>query len=140
MGKINTGRVMAGGLLAGLVINLGEFVLNGLLLEQDWNAAMQALDRPPIGGQAIALFLALGFALGIVILWIYAAIRPRLGPGPKTAACAGLTVWALAYLYPSIGQIPLGLFPARLLLIGSVWGLVEVPLAAIVGAWLYKEE
>ena len=34
-----------------------------------------------------------------VTVWLYAAIRPRFGPGPKTAICAGLIVWGLSYLY-----------------------------------------
>ncbi|HSE60477.1 MAG TPA: hypothetical protein VLA99_17380 [Nitrospiraceae bacterium] len=28
-------------------------------------------------------------------LWLYAAIRPRFGAGPKTALYAGLGVWVL---------------------------------------------
>jgi hypothetical protein len=139
MGKINLGRVIGAGLLAGLVINIGEFLLNGVILAKELEEVMRSMDRPPIGGSAIALFVALGFFLGILIVWLYAAIRPRYGPGPKTAICAGLFVWVLAYFYVSAGQAPLGIFPTRLLIIGTVWGLFEIPLAAFVGAWLYKE-
>jgi hypothetical protein len=32
-----------------------------------------------------------------------------------------------------------GLFPQKLLMISLVWGLVEYILAAIAGAWVYKE-
>ena len=46
MGQINLGRVVIGGLLAGLIINIGEFILNGLLLEEQMNAAMAALNKP----------------------------------------------------------------------------------------------
>lgn len=139
MGKINMGRVILGGLLAGLIINVGEFVLNGVILEKDFEAVMRSLNKPPVSGTAIAVFLVLGFVLGIIIVWIYAAIRPRFGAGPKTAVCAGLTAWALAYLYTSAGQAPIGIFPTRLLVIGTVWGLVELAIAAVAGAWLYKE-
>jgi hypothetical protein len=140
MGKINVGRVILGGIVAGLVIDAGEFVLNGLILEKDWNAAMQSLGKPPVGGQAVAIFMALGFLVGITMIWIYAAIRPRLGPGPKTAICAGLIVWTLTTLYGVLGQLPTGIFPNKLLLAGLVWGLFELPLAALAGAALYKEE
>jgi hypothetical protein len=139
MGKINMGRVILGGLLAGLIINIGESVLNGMLLAKDLEAVMTDLHKPPITGSAIAVFVVLGFVLGIIIVWIYAAIRPRFGPGPKTAVCAGLTAWALAYLYAAVGQAPIGLFPTRVLVIGTVWGLVELAIAAVAGAWLYKE-
>jgi hypothetical protein len=139
MGKINMGRVIVGGLLAGLVINLGEFVLNGYILEKDWEAAMRSLGKQPIGTQAVAVFLALGFLLGITAVWIYAAVRPRLGAGPKTAICIGLIVWVLTSLFTTLGQLPTGIFPTRLLILPLVWGLVELPLGTVAGAWLYRE-
>jgi hypothetical protein len=139
MGKINMGRVIAGGLLAGLVINLGEFVLNGYILEKDWETAMRSLGKQPIGMQAVAVFLALGFLLGITAVWIYAAVRPRLGAGPKTAICIGMIVWVLTSLFTTLGQLPTGIFPNRLLIIPLVWGLVELPLGTVAGSWLYRE-
>ncbi len=36
MGKINWGRVFLGGLLAGVVVNVFEFVTNGLVLASNW--------------------------------------------------------------------------------------------------------
>jgi hypothetical protein len=35
--------------------------------------------------------------------------------------------------------MPLGLFPKRLLAVGSIAGLAEIIVASLVGAWLYKE-
>jgi hypothetical protein len=81
----------------------------------------------------------MGFATGIVGVWLYAAARPRLGAGPTTALQVGLVVWLLAWAFPSIGMMTQGLYPGGLLLIGVLWGLVEVPLAMVAGAWLYKE-
>ncbi len=40
MGKINWGRVLLGGLLAGIVVNVFEYVTNGVVLASDWNAVM----------------------------------------------------------------------------------------------------
>jgi hypothetical protein len=140
MGKINLGRVVLGGLLAGLVINFGEFILNGLILGRQWEDAMRALNKPAIGNEAIAYFLVAGFILGILMIWLYAAIRPRFGAGPKTAICAALAVWALAYLYGTLGFIGTGLFPTNMMVTGLIWGLVELPIAALAGAWLYQEE
>lgn len=140
MGKINMGRVILGGLLAGLVMNIGEFVLNEPILGRDWATAMESLNRSAMGSGAIAIFTVMGFLLGIAAVYLYAAIRPRLGSGPKTAVCAGLLVWFFVYLYPSVGAIGMDLFPTRLLVIGTVWGLFEIPIATVLGAWLYKEE
>lgn len=139
MPGINLTRVVLGGLLAGLVIDIGESVLNGWLMADDMTAAFARLNLPPIGGSAIATFVVLGFALGIATVWLYAAIRPRLGPGINTALCAGSAVWFFAYLYPSIGFAVMGFFPTRLVVIGLGWGLAELLLAAVAGAWLYQE-
>jgi hypothetical protein len=139
MGGINVSRVVLGGLLAGLVIDLAEYVLNGVVLAQDMDAAIRRLNLPPIGGSAIAVFLVVGFALGIATIWLYAAIRPRFGAGVRTALCAGAAVWFFAYLYPNIGQVILGLFPPRMITFATIWGLVEILAAAAAGAGLYRE-
>jgi hypothetical protein len=140
MGKINMGRVIVGGLFAGLVINIGEFVLNGVILAKDWKDAMNSLSKPPISNRAMAVFLALGFLIGITAVWIYAAARPRLGAGVKSAMCIGLIVWVLTSFYVVVGQLPTGIFPTKLLIIPLVWELVQMPVATVAGAWLYKEE
>lgn len=140
MAKINMGRVILGGLLAGLVLNIGEFLLNEPILGKQWAAAMEALNRPPISGSAIGWYVVISFVLGIAMVWLYAAIRPRYGAGPKTALCTGLAVWFFMWLLGFGTSIVMGLYPTKLVLITVVWGLFEVPIAALAGAWLYKEE
>lgn len=140
MNKINTTRVIIGGLVAGLVISAGEFILNDPILGKEWEAAMVALGKPPFTGTMAAVFFALGFLVGIVMVWIYAAIRPRYGMGPRTAIWAGLITWLLASFYSGVGAIASGMFPSRLIAISMMWGLVELPLAAVAGAWFYREE
>lgn len=139
MGRINLGRVVIGGLVAGLIINIGEFILNGVLLEQQMTAAMAALNKPPVSASMIVWFVLFGFGLGCTLVWTYAAIRPRFGAGVKTAVCASTLVWGLAYLYPNIFMIIINLFPRDMIVMGTVWGLIEVIVAGIAGAWAYTE-
>ena len=139
MGKINLGRVILGGLVAGLIINIGEFVLNELILGERWIAVMESLNRSPVGNDAIAVFVVGAFILAITMIWTYAAMRPRTGAGPTTAICAGLLVWFFVYLYPALGYVAMDLFPRNLVLITVVWGFFELPIAAVAGAWLYRE-
>lgn len=139
MGKINMGRVVLGGLVAGVVINIGEFILNIPILGGLWNQALQSLNRPPMETGVPIFYILLSFALGILVVWVYAAIRPRFTPGPLTAICAGLIVWVLASLYSSASMLPMHLFPRRMLLYAVAWEFVELPLAALAGAWIYKE-
>ncbi len=142
MGKINWGRVIGGGLLAGLVMNISEAALHGGLLGQDDIALFKSLNVPhePQTWQIIAL-VGMTFVLGIASVWLYAAIRPRYGAGPKTAICAGLAVWVFAHLWAGVylGAAYAGLFPPKLAWLPVAWGLVEAPLGTLAGAWLYKE-
>ena len=139
MGRINLGRVAIGGLLAGLIINIGEFILNGVLLEKEMNAAMAALNKPPVDPSMIMWFVLFGFGLGFMLVWTYAAIRPRFGAGVKTAICASTLVWGLACLYPNLFMIIINLFPRNMMVMVTVWALIETIVAGIAGAWAYKE-
>ena len=138
MGKINWVRVILGGVVAGVIINIFEYLLNGVILAKDMEAAISALGRQMGGGQ-LAMFTVWGFLVGIVAVWLYAGIRPRFGAGPKTALFAALAVWGLAYLLASVTPMALHLFPRRLLAIGLAVGLVEVIVGTIAGARLYRE-
>jgi hypothetical protein len=33
----------------------------------------------------------------------------------------------------------MGILPAKVVVLGTVWGLVEIVVASIAGAWAYKE-
>jgi len=141
MGKVNMGRVILGGFAAGVVINLIEAVLNVFVLADEFGAAMRAMGKSgDISTVTIVFFNLLGFAVGIVTVWLYAAIRTRFGAGPRTAIRAGLWTWAMYNLLPSTGLILLDLFPQKIMVTGMIVGMIELILAAVVGAWLYKEE
>lgn len=139
MRKINVLRVVFGGLLAGLVINISESILNLMVIADSMELAMREYNMTPPGGSTIAIYMVVGFLLGIVTIWIYAAIRPRFGPGPKTAVLAGLVVWLLAYLWRLLDIGLAGLFDPGLLVLPAAWGLVEIVAAALAGGWLYQE-
>ncbi len=141
MGKINGTRVFLGGLLAGVVfIVLGylSFLLYGNKL---WEPALKALGLqiPTSAGMYIWMF-ASSFIMGILAVWLYAAIRPRYGAGAKTAVCAGLTVWAFSSLLPNASLGAMGLFPGSLMLCDSLTSLVTFVVGTFIGAWIYKEE
>src|SRR2546427_7320571 len=94
MGKINWGRVVLGGLLAGLVLNIVDFLTYGVWLKPDMAAAMTGLGKSPAAmDSAIPLWGALDFVSGIGLLWGYAALRPRVGAGVKTAGIPGVAGW-----------------------------------------------
>jgi len=141
MKSINMGRVLLGGLLAGVLINISEFLLHTVVLRRDFEEAMRTLNRPvPMTGGHTLVWIIFGFVIGIVSVWLYAAIRPRYGPGAGTAARAGLAVWFIGSLLTAIADANLGLFPGNVLVVSTFWELVQSVVATILGAWAYKEE
>ena len=137
---MNYGRVILGGLVAGLVMNAGEFLLNGVILHKtmvEWASLHNFPAEPAPSFMVVAIGLT--FVLGIVMVWLYALIRPRMGPGPKTAIVAALVLWFAIYFYVGIIYGILLVQPMNAIAIAAVFGLVEYIVAAIAGAWVYKE-
>ena len=139
MGKINFGRVLLGGIVAGLILNIGEWALNGFVLHQQHLALLKRCGFPEPDAKFLVIVVALTFVLGIVMVLGYAAIRPRFGPGPKTAIIAGLFAWFGVAVFNNVIAAGLGIEPPNMLALLLGWELVEFLLATLVGAALYKE-
>ena len=139
MGNINMGRVLVGGLLAGLVLNIGEFLLNDFVLGTQMKEFMTRHNFADPGTNFMIVAVGLTFVLGIVIVLGYACIRPRLGAGLKTAIIAGLFAWFGVYFYCGIINGVLFGIPMNTMALVIVWGVVQYAVAAVAGAWLYKE-
>ena len=139
MNNINFGRVLLGGLLAGLVLNIGEWLLNAVVLASQMKEFGAKHNFPEPAGSFIAVAVALTFVMGIVLVLGYACIRTRLGPGVKTAIVAGLFAWFGVYFYSGIINSVFAGIPGGTIVMVLIWGLVEYALGAIAGAWLYTE-
>ena len=92
-----------------------------MFLAKDMQEAMTALGRQ-VGGSQLGMFVVWGFLVGIFAVWLYAAIRPRYGAGPKAALCAGAAVWGLGYLLAAATPIALHLFPRHIMAMALRWG------------------
>ena len=134
--RTNWWRVIVGGLAAGAIVNAFEYGGHRVLLDDAWTAAFRALGKTPTGWST---FIPANFVVGILMVWLYARLRPRYGRGPKTALRSGLAAWAVFWVIPTMAMIPLDLFPNGLLAIVIALGFVDANLAALLGAWLYKE-
>ena len=145
MGRINWVRVCLGGLLAGLIINLGDFASHWLGRGGDWWFFI-ALAHPLERATDIGPYVGLHFLHGLAAIWLYAATRPRFGAGPRTAVLVGfasclimnwlplLSFWGLLATHPWLQSIS-----ARSWVMNSFWELPEIILATLAGAWVYKE-
>jgi hypothetical protein len=141
MGKINVARWILGGIVAGIVGDIVGFLVDGWWLAGRWAADMTLLGKPTFNTIQIIQFNIVALVVGVVAIWIYAGIRPRFGPGPKTAIAAGLAVWIVGFLLPNISfmYIPY-LFSHHLTLFTTLGNLVSCVLGTLAGAAVYKEE
>jgi hypothetical protein len=139
MSTVNWKRVIVGGLVAGLVMNLSQIVLNVFAFSSESEAAMTRMNLEPAGGGAALIFLVDTFLIGVLIVWLYASVSPRYGAGPRTALLIGIVIAFLVRIIPSINFGAFGMFPVSLLMIAGAWGLIEVLIAALLGCRFYKE-
>ena len=142
MASINTGKVVTGGLAAGVVANVIDFVTNTFLLAGDWQAFALDHNLDPEGftsASTAMTWVAVDFVLGILLVLTYAAIRPRLGPGAGTAIFAGLIIYvattAVVFGFAMMGLLTMGMFVK-----GSLCAFVSMMAASLTGAAIYKEE
>jgi hypothetical protein len=127
---------MGCGLLAGIAwIILGALVT--ALLGRDFAALPNNhLGKPTPGFILFNVFLDL--LEGISILWLYAAIRPRYGPGARAAVIAAFAWWFIVTLGDAT-WCSFGFFPPSTVIPLMIGTLPALALATLVGARLYKE-
>jgi hypothetical protein len=135
---MNWKRILLGGVVAGILLNITELA-TAVLLREKYLAAMRALGHEAaVGGLALLAGLLITCGIGIFAIWLYAAIRPRYGPGIKTAVIAGGATW-LIQGSSNLRYLTLGLFPPNLVLAAGGIALVEFLFATLLGSWLYRE-
>ena len=140
---INFKRVLGGGLAAGIVLivvnTLAQFVL-GNRMQQDMNAWFPgSAERITMSGFAIGAGIILKFVIGVLLVWFYAAIRPRFGPGLRTASYGAFFVWILGAVFFS-DYLFIGMMSAATYIIVEVIQLLAFLLATWTGARIYSEK
>lgn len=140
MTRINWSRAVLGGILAGVVWGILYAPIHPLVEAHD-SLGRPVLPITPFRGATPvmrALVVINGFVQGITTVWLYASIRARFGPGPKTAAMAGFAVW---FLVSWVHMTWAAFTGARLTAVLSpvAANLPLVLLAAMAGAWFYRE-
>lgn len=139
---MNAKRVLLGGVVAGVVMNIIDFISNTYIVGERMKAAADAF-KPGLGEvmttQSPWIYIVFDIVLGILLVWTYAAVRPRFGAGAGTAVIVAALFWVLAGIFYS-GYMMMGLMPKGLWWTFAIIGLVNFILSSVAGAWLYKEE
>lgn len=98
---MNLRALLRPGVLAGVAVMLVDFLFNGVIFASEDQAAIASLASDPARVDSpvtLAVILGIDLLLGFILAWTYAAIRPRLGSGPRTAAAAATQVFCVSVL------------------------------------------
>ncbi|MDP9268682.1 MAG: hypothetical protein M3P27_10230 [Acidobacteriota bacterium] len=139
MAAINYKRVLGGGLAAGLLYDIFEFALSPLFIGNQYDVELSAIRHTQPSAAGYTFFISWGFVIGLIAIFLYAAVRPRFGPGPRTAARVALALWIIGDLMPHVGEAFMGIFTLGLMLKFAAQQLLIMLASTIFGAWLYRE-
>jgi len=137
VGKMNWRRVLACGILAGVVWTALSAVVT-VVAGQAFSRAVPGNRLAAPSASLIAFLSAVNLAEGVWAMWLYAAIRPRYGGGPRAAVVVGLAWWVVSTLV-DVTWGSFGFVPAGALVGPAAASLPATVLAAIAGAWRYTE-
>lgn len=141
MPGINTQKVVVGGLVAAVVFAVIDWIIFGVVLKTELEANTARLGLDPalaMSTAGLATWAVMELVFGQLVVWTYAAMRPRFGPGAKTAMYAGLVPWLSTFLVFA-SQTQGGVFTTAIFWKGALLSLVSVMVGTIAGAAVYKE-
>jgi hypothetical protein len=125
---MDASRILLGGLIAGVIITLGE-ALRSIVLSTQISTSM------PLG-----VFVIRCVMLGFGCVLLYAAMLPRFGSGVRAAAQCGIIVFLIGAAFPPFGMTTSAFPEPRAVLMAMIWNAVIIPLATIAGALVYREK
>jgi hypothetical protein len=139
MSGINTRRLMLAGLVAGILDNVLDGVIGAFFLSGDFNEILTRLNVEQGSLRSSAWIIIVGDLLyGFLLVFTYVAMRPRFGPGPKTAVISALSIWLVMVITLSFLLI-IQLYSMSGFVRNALLYLVASIIVSIVGAAIYKE-
>jgi hypothetical protein len=141
MSNVNWGRFILGALIVAAICFISDGYLHQKLVDGQWDAVVAALGAtmPEHTGFTMIWFAVFEAGRGFLTMYVYVLLRPRLGPGVKTATWAGVVAWVAYSLTGPAQFIPLGFYSESLWISVGLYQLVFSIIAAIVGAAPYQE-
>jgi hypothetical protein len=139
--RINWSRVLVGGFIAAIIAFVTDGLLHERLLGADWKTVYDNLSAsaPQHDATGILYFAVFELGRGLVSLFLYALMRSQFGPGPKTAALAGVVAWFAFSLTGPAQFIPLGFYSNALWVKVGAFQLITSIVAAVAGAAIYRD-
>lgn len=128
--------LLVGGFTAGLIIVVGEAVLNLLVLAEDWVNLFARFSLPQPTHLVAAQGLLKLLVLGIFAVWLAAKLKSSFPKPGIAGVVSGLCVWFLVWAWVQWGMLLAGYVTAYVAVTTVAWGLVELPLAVWAGSWV----
>ena len=137
---MNWKRIWTGTLLAWIAVAGIGYIIHHVILASAWSSLMQSglIRTPP--SFIVPIILLQDFAIGFILTWLYALVRPRLGPGPKTATLTAAIAWFLLYGPSTLRSWMWLSFPAEMVWLPFVGGFLQCWVASYLAGWQYMEK
>lgn len=137
---MNYPRILLGGVVGGIAYNAVSFVINAFMLMPRYDMLVkQEVFRAEPRLPFMALYPLLLFLVSIGLVWLYAAVRPRLGPGPGTALSVGLVVGLIQALPVNLALYSWSYAGGFVSMGWALEYILGCALATLAGGWLYRE-
>ncbi len=137
---MNYGRIVVGAIVAAIFYFLADGFIHGKILGQEHEAAItgagKVVRHDP---SSFAYFAAFDLGKGLVVVLLYAAARPRFGPGVMTAIWAGVISWLAIEVLPNLANMPFPFYDKSTYWKWIALEFVPMTVGAILGGWIYKE-
>jgi len=142
MRNVNWGKFVLGALIVAAICFVSDAFLHQRVVTDQWQAVVAALGAtmPEHSGFSMIWFIVFEAGRGFLAMYVYVLLRPRLGPGVKTATWAGVVTWVAFSLTGPAQFIPLGFYSTTLWFTVAIYQLVFTIIAAIMGAAPYSEK
>jgi hypothetical protein len=141
MGNINWGKFVLGAAFVAAICFVSDGFLHQKVVDDQWADVVNALGAtvPQHAGWSMIWFVVFEAGRGFLTMYTYVLLRPRFGPGVKTATWAGVVAWVAYSLTGPAQFIPLGFYSESLWFTVAIYQLVFSIVAAIAGAAPYGE-
>lgn len=131
--------IFISGAVAGLLLVIGEGLLNAVLLKQEWHQMNQQLGLGEPSHTIVTLVLIKLFVLGFVIMWLYDVISHKFGRTYKSALITGTFMGLLIWGWALAGLFMAGYVNNTIASITFIWGMVELPIITVVASKVFNK-
>ena len=139
MKGINIGKWLIGGIAGGALIWVIEGISSMFYMHHMEEVLESHSLKVEVTTATFAISVLASLVSGLLLVFFYAAARPRFGAGPLTAVIVAVAIWIGAFVPSLLGYHMFGLFPVSLLTHWGLVGLGEMIAASLLGGWIYRE-